>query len=242
VSKLKIPPIPEDFMQITPKRYGHIWSTGTRENYNWLESNQLTIEDFFASVTPPRGGFRIAGFPGIRFDRSHENVDHTALGPIQFLWPKPEFTGMGDYMVMVTPNQVESDIKFFLKDAFRWNQPLRDPEYRDIATNEHFWNHVLTAKPLLYYSQHCYDFVLVCSDKKFLAEFLLSNRFQSSEERAKAELIAERPHLWQEHFEALGPECGPEKCIEESCENLRIKVAIRCVSHQLKLYKRELFG
>lgn len=35
----------------------------------------------------------------------------------------------------------------------------------------------------------------------------------------------------------LGPECGPEKCVEDSCKKLRIKLAIRCLEHQFDQFE-----
>lgn len=42
-------------------------------------------------------------------------------------------------------------------------------------------------------------------------------------------LPAARAQKWQ----ALGPECGPEVCVEEACKRLRIKLAVRCFMHQI---------
>ncbi|MBA3856532.1 MAG: hypothetical protein C0507_06425 [Cyanobacteria bacterium PR.3.49] len=35
----------------------------------------------------------------------------------------------------------------------------------------------------------------------------------------------------------LGPECGPEKCAQESCNRLRIRLAIRCLEHQFDQFE-----
>ena len=35
----------------------------------------------------------------------------------------------------------------------------------------------------------------------------------------------------------LGPECGPEKCAQEDCSRLRIKLAIRCLEHQFDQFE-----
>jgi hypothetical protein len=33
-------------------------------------------------------------------------------------------------------------------------------------------------------------------------------------------------------FANLGPECGPEKCLQPNCDRLRIKLAVYCLQHQ----------
>lgn len=231
MTKQKIPPIPEDYMPITPRRYQHVWTTGVQRNYHWLRSNQVNIKDFFAWVSAPKDGFRFGGFI---FDGSTRKPNLTALSPIRLSWPKVEFTGIGDYLIFLPPDALESDIQFFLKDLLNSHYPLRNPHDLTDVDNTHFWNQIEIAAPIFYYRQDGNDFLVVCRDKEMLAKFMLSSGFQSSEERTKAELIAERPASWKKHFQSLGPECGPEKCVEEGCDNLRIKVAVRCVKHQLK--------
>ncbi|HEY9684838.1 MAG TPA: hypothetical protein V6C86_24890 [Oculatellaceae cyanobacterium] len=52
------------------------------------------------------------------------------------------------------------------------------------------------------------------------------------EERERASLRASRKSKWED----VGPECGPEKCVEPDCDRLRIKRAVRCYMHQLRAF------
>ena len=51
------------------------------------------------------------------------------------------------------------------------------------------------------------------------------------------EIFIRRKRARKTFWAELGPECGPETCVETGCNRLRIKLAIRCLEHQFDDYK-----
>lgn len=47
-----------------------------------------------------------------------------------------------------------------------------------------------------------------------------------------------RRHQDSVYFESLGPEVGPERCIEPGCENLRIRLSSKCQRHHFEMMER----
>jgi hypothetical protein len=77
-------------------------------------------------------------------------------------------------------------------------------------------------------------FSFIARSEKDFATFIESNPFQNIETKLEADAHSHRLSSWKYYWETLGPECGPEKCVQPGCDRLRIHLAIRCLRHQLE--------
>lgn len=103
---------------------------------------------------------------------------------------------------------------------------LEEPHQK---TNQIFWEVMDAVKPFCYCSD-CGGTFFVSPYKASIDILYSSKVLQIAEDRAREGKRKSRLELWQ----TLGPERGPEKCVEQDCERLRIELAVRCFMHQLQ--------
>jgi hypothetical protein len=72
------------------------------------------------------------------------------------------------------------------------------------------------------------DFWITTKRRADLKRLVEDDRFQHAAENHKVHLREQREEFWL----AVGPEVGPELCVEPQCHHLRIEVAVRCIEHQ----------
>lgn len=101
---------------------------------------------------------------------------------------------------------------------------LTNPEDPD------FWNFIETMQPYCFVTYDIYTQQLFfVAKKKELIESLYSAETLARVEQAKRKYLrASRVLTWEQ----LGPECGPETCVDFGCNRLRIQLAVRCFLHQ----------
>ena len=96
-------------------------------------------------------------------------------------------------------------------------------------SDQNVWKAMNADKPFCYYSDGGGTFFV--SPHKTSIEVLYSSKvLQIAEDRAREGGHKSRLALWQ----TLGPERGPEKCVEQNCDRLRIELAVRCFMHQMQ--------
>jgi hypothetical protein len=71
--------------------------------------------------------------------------------------------------------------------------------------------------------------LLLAREESSLDSFLASRAVEVAESLQKESKRESRLKLWQQ----LGPERGPEVCVVESCDRLRIGLAVKCFLHQV---------
>jgi hypothetical protein len=92
-----------------------------------------------------------------------------------------------------------------------------------------FWDFLDRLQPYCFASYR--GTIFFTAKIKLLVDALHSERaIADIEHQERTYLGSSRASLWRN----LGPECGPEKCIEPDCDRLRIKLAVRCFMHQMK--------
>lgn len=96
---------------------------------------------------------------------------------------------------------------------------------------QNFWAAIEGIQPYCYFSYGLFDgFTFVARGPDLYRQFLDRVSLEAIETFYKKTAAASRARTWAE----LGPECGPEICIEDNCNRLRIKLALRCFIHQLQ--------
>lgn len=103
---------------------------------------------------------------------------------------------------------------------------LKEPQPKD---DQILWEVLDAVKPFCY----CNDFggtFFVSPDKASRDVLYSSKVLKIAEDRAREGERKGRLGSWQ----SLGPERGPEKCVEPDCDRLRIELAVRCFMHQLQ--------
>jgi hypothetical protein len=97
--------------------------------------------------------------------------------------------------------------------------------------NFSFWLFLERMQPYLFIS--CMEKEFFAAKNKDILDVLHSeSAIADTEEREKMYLRTSRLTKWT----SIGPESGPEKCIEPRCDRLRIERAIRCYMHQLRAF------
>ena len=66
-------------------------------------------------------------------------------------------------------------------------------------------------------------------EKDLFDRFLTRELLQEMETLHRQATTESRAQLWSD----IGPECGPEVCVEPGCDRLRIRLAVRCFVHQV---------
>tara|TARA_Y100001978_G_C23618417_1_gene397187 strand:+ start:376 stop:1086 length:711 start_codon:yes stop_codon:yes gene_type:complete len=95
-----------------------------------------------------------------------------------------------------------------------------------------FWNALRELNALFYVSYNG-GIVFLSRGDELLEQFLSSDEFARAPGREKARVLEGRLRLWDQ----LGPNVGPELCVEQGCDMPRIRLAIRCFMHQLKEFR-----
>jgi len=211
---------PEDFLQIEENNYRHIFDSGIKDGIPWLTSNRLAIESALELIAPPKPGLRILakgrelGLPSKAFELSDVVVER---------WPDINFCA--NFFVL------PSDFK--ARQLLLVNQELTDffysvearPAYSE---DELLWYLMAALKPLFHFATQFQGLSMATADSNVITKVLNSDRFLSAESEEFERLREQRIYFWQ----TVGPECGPEQCIETDCKRLRVKVALRCITHQ----------
>lgn len=98
-------------------------------------------------------------------------------------------------------------------------------------TCQSFWHAMAVINPYCYYSYGlcAEDFTLVVRKRELFRQYLDRYPVEEIENKKNKSQKDYRANLWKD----LGPESGPEPCVEPECARLRIKLAARCFIHQL---------
>ncbi len=96
-------------------------------------------------------------------------------------------------------------------------------------SNPALWTLIESLQPYLFISYIEKEF-FASRDKAVIDALHSAEALANAEAQERAQKSAYRNSVWHN----IGPECGPEKCIEGDCDRLRIKLAVRCFVHQLR--------
>jgi hypothetical protein len=149
-------------------------------------------------------------------------------------------TGNGESIFILDGSFNSPDIAEILKEGEDFDG-YEEPDDFSLPKIRRFWHVVQRLNPIFYVCDWVV-FTLISRDKAGLAEFVENASFKSVENKTKQDAFAQRAGLWSYYWNLLGPECGPETCVANGCERLRIEVAVFCLRHQLELNNPGWFG
>jgi hypothetical protein len=142
-----------------------------------------------------------------------------ALGPPLKYLPEMHF-GAPSSAMLISDGISENEISALL-DGFEEFEPYR-------AETDRFWEIVDRVKPFCYFSD--LDEGIYVARGRELYELGFNDAFVAE---VAAYFRTRQQSIRQSSWNQLGPECGPEECVEPGCERLRIQLAVRCLLHQL---------
>lgn len=208
---------------------------GQFENYYWFRSDNFLYDELPSVIHLPSVPFQVIvtcfdGFGGgslVYADSPGWRVvgDFAVASKLNAL---PElFTGASNAQVIIDR---ENSDEFILEnfDSFWESSCIADLEIED--TRE-FWNKFKRIDPYIYFSMYSVKgFTIISRGLELHQSFMNGIDWQTIEDFHRKLAQKRCAALWAD----LGPERGPEKCVENGCERLRIPLAIRCFMHQLR--------
>ncbi len=93
--------------------------------------------------------------------------------------------------------------------------------------NSDFWKFIEEVEPYCFAS-YTHGMFFTAKKKELIESFYSEETLQNVERTEREKERAGRARMW----EMLGPECGPETCVDFGCDRLRIQLAMRCFFHQ----------
>ncbi len=225
---------PDEYLVVHPQLYKHEWWQGKREHFHWLQSKHFTCSHFFNAVPAPASGCRILVSMRTDYPPYCQTMGWTDMGqdiassPVLSHWDdlKVGEEGVGFLVVPSTAKVQQISPMFSGLTVF-------DKHYIHLGSTEDqeiksFWTTLGSLEPLMYLVDG-FVFTIISPDKDVIEQLIESHSFGSLEARRHEQARQRLQNLWH----SIGPECGPETCVEPGCGRLRIALAIRCFVHQL---------
>lgn len=219
----------EEYLALEDWKFCPFINEGQEGEFFWFTSSGLFYEHPLTLLPAPREPFRIAII----------DWDSTS-GAESFFSKMPDWCSIGDWAV--SPPLTSFPALNFHADAevivFPANSPnellLEVQQYFgnsvfEMLHSDEFWDVLKKLKPLCYTVTGSVDF-FIAPNQSVYSLLMNSELLINSETKANAQAERDRQICW----ENLGPEVGPERCLEPDCDRLRIKLAVRCFIHQLQ--------
>jgi len=200
---------------------------GTHGDYFWVSCEGASFGDELSRFMFLPTEFRVLvtywDCPGgvtaaYRNEPGWKIVDSYALGPPLKYIPEMNFHAPNSAM-LIEGSISECDIGA-LFEGFEEFQPY-------MAESDCFWNVVDRVNPFSYFSD--LDEGLFVARGKELYDLGFNNEVVAA---VTTKFRVGQQRIRQSSWNSLGPECGPEKCVESNCDRLRIQLAVRCFLHQ----------
>lgn len=225
------PPLPtiEDYLNLVGISLDLKYSLGQHGEFFWMASCDY-IEDFSRCISMPSGSYCIVmtDFDGDAAASYGKDPGWSAVGTVavsEMMTGLPDINYHADTAMMIFESKPSASelLRHFDGVYFSDLEIGSDP----------FWTVLEDLKPYCFAS-YLGD-LFFCSLNKEHVEAMYSPTVLAQAELFQVDWIrANRAALWQD----LGPECGPETCIEAGCSRLRIRLAVRSFLHQLWLPNR----
>jgi len=231
----------DDYLNMSDWSFEFTPFLGSRRDFFWIESSQLGFIDETECLALPKS-FRILAICGNReafaevrtgWDEVENEGGWTRVrdyGLSSAISAPPDLCQFDSYMVLDEHSNIgtiDSALKEFVD--YTDEDYLGQTACWDSSPNvESFWKGLEAVNPYYYVGTNAWD-LLIFRGQHLRDEFLSSSDVMNVGQCYREEEQNYRRRRWQ----AVGPECGPEKCFEPNCERLRIRLAIRCYLHQL---------
>lgn len=220
-------PTIEEWLSLKDWDFSPNVTEGTHGDYFWVRCEGAFFGDGLSRFMFLPTEFRVlvtywdcpGGAPAAyRNEPGWKIVGSYALGPPLKYIPELNFHAPSSAM-LIEGSISECDIGALL-EGFEEFQPY-------MAESDCFWNVVDRVKPFCYFSD--LDEGIFVARGKELYELGFNNEIVAAITTATR---TGQQRIRQSSWNSLGPECGPEKCVESGCDRLRIQLAVRCFLHQ----------
>jgi hypothetical protein len=212
----------DDYLQLIDWKFDRTYERGKTSNLYWLKPKyEVDFEKFIE-------------FPS-RYRILITYLDFFTGGATDRYYRLPGWTNVSD-CVLSDVNLTPSEIIYDHDTTVLFIDNLSEAEVvsklgalkSGVDDSEHiFWKRLESFQPFLFYRKTDCDF-FASTNEQLLDNLCTDTAVDDAETRDKVELKELRKRKW----EALGPECGPEKCSVINCTRLRIKLAMLCFIHQ----------
>lgn len=224
----------DDYLQLKDWKFVLRKKEGNCGDFFWLQSEELRQLNVLKTIVPPERPFRAlvtywdcadgaatayGQQPGWR------KIGECAVSNWLTELPKLHFGADCGQMLFETPLDDE-ELLSALRD---FDEPyvIDDPEE---AVAVGFWSALAAINPNYYFSYGLSKgFTFIAKGQAAFEHFVDNIFIRDIETIHRDRLASHRASLWKN----LGPECGPDVCIEPDCERLRIRLAVRCFIHQI---------
>lgn len=215
----------EEYLALIDWTYTPKYQVGSHGDFYWIRYDYQI--DPLQFIDLPKGKYRAllldfdSGPPGEYFgnDPGWSALGEFALSDAGDSLPNLRFGAADTAYLLLTQ---EFDQNTLLEQLVRLEEPHQ-------KTDQIFWEVLDAVKPFCYCSDGGGTF-FVSPDKASIDVLYSSKVLQIAQDRARESKRKGRLELWQ----TLGPERGPEKCVEQNCDRLRIQLAVRCFMHQMQ--------
>lgn len=230
-------PIPtiEEYLRLKDWKFELSINEGCHANFFWLRSRELVMSDLLATIDLPQVPFSVlvtywdwhgGGASTYGNERGWRHLGEYAISDISTKLPKLYYGADCAQMLLDEPiNDNE-----LLNALSNFDEPyMLDDLEEEHAKN--FWTAIEAVKPFCYFSYGLFNsFTFIARDPALYRQFVERISREDIEQAYKERAAANRAKTWAE----LGPECGPETCVEPNCDRRRIKLAVRCFIHQIQ--------
>ncbi len=206
---------------------------GSYENHHWLFAQDLIAVDLFNAIAlPERFCLLATHYDGARAGYMYSDRPEWMVMANYVLSPPlsamPELYDGASRALMIVDKQFNrSELEPLL---LGFQDHFAAPEKN--ANFEKFCQVISTVNPYLYASYQVAEvnagLFVIAREKALLQNFLNSEAVRSAIDYEHNQVQKYRRALWQ----ALGPECGPDKCSEVDCSRLQTAASKKCFLHQ----------
>jgi len=225
-----------EYLQLADWKFEFSIDEGRLGKFCWLRSGHLFAGDFLRVINLPKNPFQV-------LVTYFDGQDGGALT----YGDRPGWRKLGLFAISESSSALPALSFGADNEQLILDEPMPDPELLsalalldepyeldDLADTraKDFWTALEIIKPYCYFSNGIGrdEFTLIVRDEDVYRQFCRSLSGTEIETTFKNVEANYRARVWDN----LGPECGPEACIEDGCDRLRIKLAVRCFIHQIQ--------
>ena len=226
----------EEYLQLADWKFELSLDEGRHGDFYWLRSKQLFGDDLLGIIDLPKKPFQVVltfwdgqGGAALSFgdEPGWRKLGPYAISERSTVLPKLSFEADNEQLIIVEPisdQELIAELEH-LDLSFHHKELEVDKSQRFLAAME-------TIKPYCYFSRNVVSdgFFFVTRNSVLYRQFRDNIPVAEIESNERKYLMSSREQLWNN----LGPECGPDVCIEGNCDRLRIMLAVRCFIHQLQ--------
>ncbi len=215
-------------------------SHGQMEDYYWFESDGFSIIELLETCPEiVEGNYVVQTYRDSKF------LVPVGQPPDSLAWERWREQGfigiIADASAMAAQNNFEFYVYECSPDEKRFFNTLSNDDYcglniRSVAIRSEadlFWNRLFDLSPDSYFCDGVM-FKFITRRKLVFEKLIRSDAMASLSPKRKKEFKRSQA-IWSEQ---VGMETGPEKCANEGCNRLRIKLGVFCVSHHRQMLKK----